>query len=328
MLFLFILLGTVGMAGCAGANGSDTEEADSSAPARRVVRVETIEVQPTSFEDVVEVTGTVEADNDATLSAQTAGTVTSLVERGRVVRAGQTVAQLDAGISRAAVQQAEASVQAAQAQLDLAQDNFDRQQPLYRDSIISAIEFENARAQLNQARAGLGQSQAVLAQAREQFGNTRVVAPFTGSIEELYVERGEQVMPGAQIARIVSTDRVKITAGVPERYAGDIRLGTPVRVSFQAYGGEPRTGRITFIGSTVNPSNRTFPVEVELSNPERRFKPQMVAGLFIPRQQLSEVLVVPLNALVRDENGSSVFVVDQSREEPTATRRTVVVGPT
>src|SRR5690606_12454683 len=125
-----------------------------------------------------------------------AGTVISLVPLGARVGAGQAVAQLDPGTVRAAVEQAEAQLAAAQAAFDLAEDNLKRQEPLYRDSVISALEYQNVRAQYNQAQAQVNQARAGLSQAQEALKNTRVVTPWSGTVEAHFVETGEQVMPG------------------------------------------------------------------------------------------------------------------------------------
>lgn len=324
-LALLPLLAALVAVGCNSSSGEPQNAADDGS--RRSVRVETLVLQPTAFEDVVELTGAVEALGDATLSAQAAGTVVSLVPLGTFVRAGQAVAQLDPGTARAAVQQAEAQVEAAQAAFDLTADNLKRQEPLYRDSVISALEFENVRAQYNQAQAQLAQAKAGLAHAQEQLDNTRIVASFSGTVEERFVEVGEQVMPGARVVRIVNTGQVKVKAGVPERYASDIQLGTPVRVSFKAYGAQPRQGRVTFVGSAIDPQSRTFPIEVELDNPGGLLKPQMVATLQVPREQLEGVLVVPRSAVVHDENGTSLFAVSRSDTASIAERRPVELGP-
>jgi membrane fusion protein, multidrug efflux system len=313
----------------AGCSGSETNgEAEGSGPvtSSRTVRVETLVLQPSGFQDVIELTGTVEATNDATLSAQSAGTVVSLAERGQAVRAGQTIAQLDPGIARASVAQAEASVAAAQAQFDLAADNLRRQEPLFRDSVISAIEFENVRAQHNAAQAQLAQARAVLAQATQQLGYSSVTTPFAGVVEDRLVERGEQVMPGTPVVRVVSTGLVKVTAGVPERYAGDINVGTDVQIAFQAAGIAERAGRVTFVGSAIDPQSRTFPVEIAIENQDGRLKPQMVARVQIAREQLDNVIVVPRSAVLTDENGTSVYIVTRSTNGAIAERRDVVLG--
>lgn len=321
------------VAGCTGADGAEdtatTNEASATtttAPAARSVRVETLTLQPTNFQNIIELTGSVEAQDDATLSAQSAGTLTSLTALGTSVRAGQLVAQIDPKLINAAVQQAEAAVEVAQAQFDLADDNLKRQEPLYRDSIISAIEYENARAQFNQARATLSQNKALLTQAQEQLANTRITAPFAGKVEQHFVERGEQMTPGLPVVRIVNTNRVKVNVGVPERFAADITEGTPVEVSFAAYRGARRPGTITFVGSVINPNNRTFPIELELENTDGLLKPEMVADVFVTREQLSDVVVVPQSSIVRDETGNSVFVVNSQSGQNIAERRAVRLG--
>ena len=324
-LGLAALLAVTGaLAGCAGSDGAS--EPGEAARAEDRTRVETIRAEPTRFEDLIELTGTVEATNDATLSAQTAGTVERLAPLGTRVGEGAAVAQLDPDATEAQYQQAMAQQEAAQAQFDLAQDNFERLEPLYRDSVISAQEFQNVKAQRNSAQAQLAQAKAGVAQAEEQRGNTAVTTPFAGTVEEHFVEEGEQVTPGAPVARVVNTRRVKVTAGVPERYAGDLERGTPVELSFRMYGGDAQRGRVTFVGSAINPQSRTFPIEVELDNRDGRFKPQMTTKMFVTRQVLDDVLAVPLGAIVRDERGPSLYVVREDSSGLIAERQPVELG--
>ncbi len=338
-LFALPLLLVALVTGCAEADGADenngasnsgtaTEAATTMPVQQRSVRVETITVETTTFADIIELTGEVEALNDAQLSAQTAGTVVSLLPLGRRVSKGATVAQLDPDLVNAALKQAEAQVMAAKAQFDLAQDTYNRQEPLYRDSIISALEFASVRTQLAQAEAQLAVAEAGLAQVEEQSANTKVVAPFSGIIEEHLVDEGEQVNPGVPVARVVSTARVKVRAGVPERFAGDIRTGTPVQVGLRTNEETMRQGRVGFVGSVVNPMNRTFPIEIDLVNEDGRLKPQMVLQLKVTRATMEDVLTIPQTAIIRDENGTSVFVVTQTPDGlPNAERRAITLGP-
>ncbi|MCH8961315.1 MAG: efflux RND transporter periplasmic adaptor subunit [Bacteroidetes bacterium] len=325
---LTLTLLALAVAGCAGADGSDgtATATDEDGVARRSVRIETLVLQPTTFEDVIELTGTVESLNDATLSAQSAGTVEYLAPLGLRVAQGAVIARIDQGLVKAGLQQTEAQVENAQASLELAQDNYNRQEPLYRDSIISALEFQNVRAQLNQAQAALRQADALRTQAQEQLDNTVIRAPSSGTVEAHAVERGEQVTPGMPVIRVVDVQRVKVTVGVPERYAGDIEVGTPVQLDFRAYRGQVRQGRVTFAGNAINPMNRTFPVEIEVDNAGSKLKPEMIVEVYISRERLDEVLVVPRAAVLRDEQGTSVFVVSQQDGVPTASRLAVTLG--
>jgi len=310
MLGLLVLTGALTLlAGCS--NGEASEDATENR-AQPATRVETLVLAPSSFTDVIEVTGTVEALDDAMLSAQTSGPVTMLLDLGARVEAGEPVATVDA-------EEAEAAVEQAQAQFDLAQDRFERQQPLYQDSIISALEFEQVRSERNQARASLQQ-------AETRLNDAIIEAPFAGTVEERFLEVGEQAAPGAQVARLVNTRRVKVTAGVPERYANDIEVGTPVQLDLRRYGAGVRTAEVTFAGSTIDPESRTFTIEATLSNEERTLKPEMSVRLRVTRATLEDAMVLPRTAVLRDETGTNVYVVDRSDTTAVARNQEIALG--
>jgi RND family efflux transporter MFP subunit len=311
--FSILLLAAVVVSVSACSDGQASDDASGTERAQPKTRVETLVLEPASFTDVIEVTGTVEALDDATLSAQTDGPVTMLLDLGTRVGAGEPVAKVDA-------EEAEAAVEQAQARFELAQDRFERQEPLYRDSIISALEFEQVRSERNQARAALQQAQ-------KRLSNTILDAPFPGTVEERFVEVGEQVAPGMRVARLVNTRRVKVTAGVPERYANDIQVGTPVQLDFRRYGAGVRTAEVTFVGNTIDPESRTFTVEVTVSNQDRALKPAMSANLRVTRAVLDSALVLPRTAVLRDETGTHVYVVDRTDTTAVARDRKVALGP-
>lgn len=292
----------------------------------RQIRVESVVLQPTGFEDVIQQTGAVEANDDATLSAQSGGTIESLVRLGSRVAKGNVLARLDSELVLATLEQARAQLEVARAQYALADGLFRRQEPLYRDSIISDLEFDNVRSQRIQAQAEVSRTEATVRQVEKQLENTRITAPFGGTVEQHFVEEGEQVLPGSPVLRLVNTRRIRIAAGVPERYAGEVVAGNPVRVRFQAAGIEERTGTVGFASQVVDPDNRTFRVEVNLSNEDGRLKPAMIANLQITRARLEDRLVVPQTAVLRDENAQSVFVVTRTDGTARAERRTVTTG--
>lgn len=164
----------------------------------RSPQVETLTVEPRRFIERIEVTGTTEAIQDATLSAQSSGTVQNLVALGSSVRAGELLARLDPGLVRAQVRQAKASLEAARAAKALAQESFERQKPLYDQKIISALEFRKIRSDLASANAQVAQAQGALAQALKSLANTEIRAPFAGVIEMRMVKEGEQVVIGTR----------------------------------------------------------------------------------------------------------------------------------
>jgi membrane fusion protein (multidrug efflux system) len=334
--------------------GSDETNVEVEVGASEIA-VEVVEVRPGPFEDVVELTGTAKAPEDAVLSPEASGTLTYLASLGTFVRRGATVAQVSSGMASAAVSSAQAGVaqaaagisaaeaqrRAAQAQLDLAQDTYRRQEPLYRDSILSAWEFQGTQTQLAAARAQVAQTdasiaqargahraaQAGLQQARVALSNTRVTAPFAGTVEEHLSDRGQTVAPGTPVLRLVSAGGLLIRAGVPERYAADVRMGSPVRILPGTAGGEARGGRIVFVGQAVDPDTRTLPIEVALDQTQGALRPAMVVRMHLSRSVLNNVLTVPDRAVIRDERGAGVLVVRRDSGAAVARYQSVTLGP-
>lgn len=291
-----------------GSASSDSDDARTP----QATQVETLVLSRTEFTDVINLTGSVEALDDATLSSQTDGPVTMLRDLGSRVNKGEIVAEIDA-------EEAEAAVEQARAQYELAQDRFERQEPLYRDSVISALEFEQVRSERNQARAALSQ-------AKTRLNNAQMTAPFAGTIEERFIEVGEQAAPGTRIARLVNTRRVKVTAGIPERYANDIQVGTPVQLDFRRYGAGIRTAEVTFVGSTIDPESRTFSIEATVSNEDGVLKPDMGVNLRVTRAVLDSAIVIPRSAVVRDETGTHAYVAERTDSTAVAQNRDLTLG--
>lgn len=313
------ILGVVTLAaGCAAAEGDSENPASMQATpgstATRVVNVEVYAVEPRGFVDFIRVTGEAEANHDILVSAEEGGVLTAFpVEKGRRVRQGQVLARIDAGILSAQVDEARASAL-------LAQDQFERQRRLWEDEGIgSEINFVQAKYQAEMAQARLATLEARLAK-------TIIRAPVTGVFEERFVDPGEIVVPGSQIARVVAIDSIKINGGVPERYAPFIAPGALARITFDILPGQEFEGVIGYVGSTVEERSRTFPLEVVIENPRRLVKPSMVANVQLVRERLSDVIVVRQENVVRSETGYSVFVLREEDGQLLASRRAVRLG--
>lgn len=314
------LLLTLPLVGCGELEVAD--ESTSEAP--RALPVDVYSVQTMDFQDRLQVTGTLRALDDATLSAEIGGTLLSRLDLGRDVAPNERVATIDPTEVQAAVRQAQAQVRSAETRRNLAQDVFNRQEPLYQDSIISAIEFEQVQAELSSAEAGVAQAQSALDQAQDRLRRTRISAPFGGRVEAHLATRDEQVTPGMPIIRIVNSDSMRAEIGVAERYMGQLQVGTTVEATFQAYPGETFEGRTLFVGRTIAPGSRTIPVEVEFPNVDGRLRPAMTARVAIPLETFSDVVVIPQRATVDDDDGTLVYVVGENNR---AESRIIETGP-
>lgn len=304
------------LSGCGGGETKEAEAAEAAdAAPQRTVSVEVQEVARAPFTDYVQVVGTVEANRDVTVSAEEAGVVRELlVEKGSFVKAGQPIARIDDRLLRAQAEQ-------ATAQAKLAAETFERQRRLWEeDKIGTEMAYLNARYGAETAAAGAR----VL---RERLERSVVRAPIPGILEDRMVEVGSMVSPGAPVARIVDLSAVKISGGVPERYASQVQRGGEVQIAFDALGGQAFTGQIHFVGASVESRSRTFPVEVRVPNPSASIKPGMVAAVRIARATAESALVVPQQAVLRDEGGYIVYVAAEKDGATVAEARPVVPGP-
>ncbi len=303
-------------AAACGGSGEAKEPAAAAAEAggRRVVTVEVVPATAAPFTDVVSVVGMVAANRDVTLSAEEGGVVRRLlVDRGAHVSAGQPILKIDDALL--AAQTAQAKAEAA-----LARETWERQKRLWEEEKIGT-EMAYLQAKYAAERAA-----ASLRLLSERLDRTTVRAPVAGLIDTRLVEVGAMVAPGTPVARLVDVSTVKVVGGVPERYAADIRKGAPAVIVFDVLGGREFTGRIDFVAATVDPQDRTVPVEVVVDNAGGAIKPGMVAGIGIVRRELDAVIVVPQEAVLRTEDGYIVYIAVERDGATEAEARPVVTG--
>jgi membrane fusion protein (multidrug efflux system) len=308
------LVGATLLVACGGDAQAD-DPAEGAEGFSRVINVEVSEVRPETFVEEIRLTGVALADQDVLVSAEESGTVEEiLVEKGSRVSAGEPILQIDDAVLQAQVAQ-------ARAQAELAQQTWDRRKRLWEeDRVGSEIAYLEARFAAEQTAANLEGLEARLAR-------TTIRAPFDGVLDERRVEVGSMVSPGQTVARVVALSRVKVAAGVPERYARDVRPGGRATVYFDVLPGEEFPASIAYVGASVSPQNRTFPIEIGMSNPRALVKPEMVANVVVQRRSLDDAVVVPQDALVRVEDGYVVFVAEEGPDGAVARERTVILGP-
>ena len=294
---------------------SQTSEAEANDAFIKVVNVEVVLVELSDFTAYIRLTGEVEAMNDVVVSAEESGVVEQIfVEKGEDVRKGSPIAKIRDRVLRAQVEEAEAAA-------ELAQERHERQRQLWEEEQIgSEITYLEAKYQ-----AELQSARHELLQARLE--RTTIRSPIAGVFDDRYVDVGEMVAPGVQVARIVAVDRVKVTGGVAERFAAVVSPGDSAVISFDVFGDETVTGLIRYVGSAVDPRNRTFPIEVVIDNPGRVVKPHMVANVLIANSRLEDVVVIPQSSIGRTEDGYQVFVVEDVSEALLAKAQLVRLGP-
>jgi RND family efflux transporter MFP subunit len=221
--------------------------------------------------------GTLQPQVEATVRAQSAGTVLeALAQPGETVRAGQTLVRVDTAALNEALASARASVNTARSGFALAQREEERQRTLAAEGIVAVRSAEIAHQQTVAARAQLAQSESQLSTVREQLGNTRVTAPFTGVVSDRPVNAGDVVQPGTALYTIVDPSSLELEASVPAEQIAALHPGSPVEFSVNGFPGRTFRGRIDRINPTADPATRQVRVYAEIPNEGA----ELVGGLF------------------------------------------------
>ena len=280
----------------------------------RVVNVEVTPVQATTFVQYIRVVGEVEPLHDVTVSAEEGGTIASfLVAKGERLTRGQPVTRISSDLL-------DAQVEEARAVHEIATERYERQRRLWEDQRVGT------EMAVLEAKSQVRTSAARLKVLETRQARTMVTSPITGTYDEQYVEVGELVAPGSRLLRVLATDRVRVVAGIPERYALAIVRGTPAVVTFDVLEGREFAGAIEFVGVSVDPRSRTIPIEIVLDNNEGLIRPRLVANVQVERTRADQVIVVPQDLVQRTENGFQVFVAKQGADGLTAEARAVQLG--
>jgi RND family efflux transporter MFP subunit len=276
------------------------------------VLVSTITLKDTVFNHYLEVQGNVNTKENIVVQPEFSGTLTALyVKAGQRVTKGQILGKIDdAGMGQ--------QLASMENQYALAKTTFERQKNLWDKKIGSEIQFLQAQTQMISA-------QKAVAQMRAQVAKTVVRAPFSGTIDDVFVERGQVVAPNPQgLMRIVNLSNMYVSTTVPETYIGKLKPGTEVAVFLTSLG-KTYKGKVRQVANFINPSNRSFGIEVSVPNPDNLLRPNQVAKLKIIDYTINNAIVVPTNVVQEDgAHEKFVFIATQVNGKTGIAKKVVV----
>lgn len=289
------------------------------APAALAASLKAAPVREAEFAEVLRIPGRVEADEArlARIGASVTGRITDLdAIPGEDVKRGQLLATLHS----AELTSAQLGFLKSYSQRLLAARASQRAEQLFEADVISKAELQRRQSELAQAEVEvsaardqlqvLGMSEeAIVSLNSERAVNSRasVRSSISGTVLERKVTQGQVVQPADAMFIVADLSRVWLVAEVPEQQAPLVRRGETVHAEIAALPGDRFGGTLSFVGAIVNPETRTITVRMELDNAGRRFKPAMLATMFI-RGRAETGLAVPAAAVVRDENRDYVFI--------------------
>lgn len=255
--------------------------------------------------------GVVEAVDQATLSAQTAGRIVELpYDVNDYVPAGAVVVRFTDVEQRSAVGRAQAALDAAQAAATEADADQRRIAELFREGIVPRAQLDQAVARRDATAAQLGAARAALDEAREQLEYTVVRAPYAGIVTERHVEVGGSVRAGQPLISGLSLQRLRVDVEIPQTDIGAVREHG--RAALLLDGGVRVPAREVVVFPYASPDTHTFRVRVELPEADTGLYPGMTVKVAFAIGEASRVLV-PARALVRRGELTGVYVVHDGR---------------
>jgi RND family efflux transporter MFP subunit len=256
--------------------------------------------------------GTVEAVNQATVSAQTSGRVAEvLYDVNDLVEAGAVIMRFTDTEQRAALRRAEAAAEEAQARFTEAESELTRVTTMFQSESVSRARYDQARANFDAAQARLDAARSGITAGQEQLDYTIVRAPYAGIVSERHVEVGELVTPGQPLMSGLSLQAVRVNVDVPQSMIDPIRALGRASV-FVAERRLPAEG-LTFF-PIADPVTNTFRVRVDLADNGVALYPGMfVKVAFVVGD--AERLLIPTEAIVRRSELTGVYVVDPGSDQ-------------
>jgi len=259
------------------------------------LRVTILSEQP--VHEPVRASGTLVSRHEVKLSFKTGGIISSIsVEEGDQVRKGEQLASLD-------LSEIEAEVRKARAALDKAWRDYTRAGNLYRDTVATLEQFQNARTALDVARSNHDI-------AEFNLEHSVIRAPADGKVLKKLTEPGEIVAPGMPVFVFASTESEWVVrAAVADRDIVRLEAGDSARLHFDAFPGEGFAGWVVEKGTAADPYTGTYEVEIGMQRPPQNLVSGLVARAEIYPGEPENRIIIPESALTEGDGMEGMVAV-------------------
>ena len=292
-----------------------------SVPQEQMSHVQVVTVEPTQLRRVLRLPGTVayNAFETTPVFTQISGPVSRiLIIPGEDVRAGQPMLY----VASPDFAQLRTNYLKAKDAYVLAQKSHARAQDLYQHRVIALADLEQAESTENQAQADLQAAEQALTvvgidhpdrlSKDTTMPEVPVLAPLAGEAVERLVSPGQVIQAGStQVFTISNMASVWVLVSVYERDMGAVHMSDPVAIQTDAYP-EEFHGRISYLGTALDPNTHTLPVRIITQNPGERLKKDMYVTATIQAGSISNALTVPDAAVLRDAQNEPFVYVEVS----------------
>ena len=312
-LFLLPSLLMLLISGCG--ENVETSVANEKEPVSvKFVNVSQVESLPPRGE--VEYVGVLLAYRKVKVASELGGTIEKLYfEKGDTVKSGQILAEVSTTSLRLEVRRAGATLQEAKAALSEANSNYRRIKELHDINAVADSEFDNAKRAADMAGANMEKAGAALALAEDQLKKSRLHAPINGIIAFRDVEDREVIPQGTTLTQIVNLEKLKITLSVGEKDIHILNRHKDFSFTIEAIPEEEFPCQVFFISPTADPATRSFPVEMLVTEPDRRMADGMTVKIKMPLINEKKTIKIPSTWLSEENGKIGLYVINRDKAE-------------
>lgn len=300
-------------------------EKAGGATAAKAILVATDTIQTETFTHYIELQGKVESESVSYITPRAGGGQVRAIyiKRGDRVKKGQLILQLDNSLIKQSAAAAAQNIETLKSQAALAKSVYEKQKNLWEQNIGSEIQLMTAKTNADALASQLKAASEQLGMVRDQLAYTSIYSDVDGVAEEVNVKVGELFMGPGQI-KIVNTSKLKLTAEVPENYAGKVKVGTELTLTFPDIQ-KTISNKISVLGNVINPLSRSFFIESKLPV-DNNFRPNLLAQVKIKDYEKKNAISIPVNLLQNDEKGKFVYVAVTEAGKLVARKKMVTTG--
>ena len=275
------------------------QESDNNS-VEKAVPVKVYQVKPDSISNYLDITGNLEAGDDALIFSQVSEEMNKILKPvGSRIKKDETIAILRNNMWQQTLNQAEASLNSIEARHAQVKSDFERYQRLFDEKAISQQQWEKIRSAMQETDASLAQLRAAYQQAHEQFLKTYIKAPFDGVVGSLYFDEGQMVPVGQPVAKIINTKLMKTRLNIPDIHIQKLWTGQNVEVSFPVWPDKIFSGSIQQIDPAIDPFSRTVEAEVIFENKNNQLQSGLYGRFRLELTKRDNVVIIPENAIMR-----------------------------
>ena len=279
--------------------------------------VETAPVEEMEFHGQLTLIGRSEATAESRIVSEVTGRVEAInAVEGRWAQRGDALVSINTDTARLSLEAKRAETAQAAADAELAEKDYKRAKDLFDEGNLSERNLDQANAELIRATERFKQLEAERLLLERQLAKCVIRAPFDGFTVNELVQVGEWVAPGTSVYHMVDLSIVKVTVDLPERYFGQVTIGSEVQIIVSGDRDNPMLGVVSGIAPSANATTHTFPVIVAVPNENGRLGSGMLVRAVVSLADKYSSLAVSKDAIVRQGDQTMVYTIMEGKATP------------